>query len=497
MKSSLSTSATQTKIRKVFIGCFCAMYSLSPTLALTPSTGDEKELQKIYTQAREKEENRGAKYMRDAFLGFAPKMDVAIKKDKGHLAKFFGEWYCDGCDSIISPDLDQALIDYLATVPALTKTQKTPYDFISVIKPHLDPSISEFSNSDVRALNTLMNMMTDSIIGQVKEQMILSREIAPMGLYYDWDTDNSPRDIMHAFRDVDSLLFAEVPRVWAYKNTSAEEEDALITGTGWISGEWSLWLSRWISDAVARAFGMTSSSGKWVAATTTSCWINGCDRNRVNVYKNTHSNSTSGGDTMEEIFKRWKGFFAENANNRSNRCITAPTINLFQSTFSQSANLWNMLSNRVSPVKNVPELLKWFMNRESRTRKFEDREIDDSIARTMKKRWINPEKPTEILIAGMERAINQTSRGATDNDVGIINTVYALERWGDAYQQYLKYVGKGMEGTFLKWHDLDSWGIIEVAMEEMASRARFMNESAINLATYTNYLSEKPDCPVS
>ena len=41
-----------------------------------------------------------------------------------------------------------------------------------------------------------MNIMADSIMSQVKEQMILSRDIAPMGLAYDGDPDNSQYDLM-------------------------------------------------------------------------------------------------------------------------------------------------------------------------------------------------------------------------------------------------------------------------------------------------------------
>lgn len=103
------------------------------------------------------------------------------------------------------------MIDYLSTVPALTKS--APYDFASVVKPHLDSSISEVSNTDIRALNTLINIMSDSIIGQIKEQMILSREIEPVGRYYDGDTQNSPYDIMASIQKLDSKYFNETPEL--------------------------------------------------------------------------------------------------------------------------------------------------------------------------------------------------------------------------------------------------------------------------------------------
>lgn len=68
-------------------------------------------------------------------------------------------------------------------MPPLTKN--IAYDFASIVQPHLDPRISEVSMTDIRGFNTLMNIMTDSIMGQVGEQMVLSRDIAPMGRNYD------------------------------------------------------------------------------------------------------------------------------------------------------------------------------------------------------------------------------------------------------------------------------------------------------------------------
>lgn len=505
MKLSPSTLVTQTKIRKVCIGCFCALYSLSPVLALTPSTGHPKELN-LYTQAREQEEKMGAQYMADALLtppNFAEKLNMAIKKDV-ELAKFFKKWYCDGCDSVVSSDLNQALVEYLGTVPALTK--KTAYDFASVVKPHLDPSIAEVSNTDVRALNTLMNIMSDSIIGQVKEQMILSREIAPMGRYYDGHTDNSPLpyDLVADMRENDRLLFNNVPDLWPYKNEDMSAE--LIAASGWLSGNWQS--SGNISTDVSEALGIASLwPVKLVASNVCSggsCPL-GSKINKINTnttsfrLKKSIVSESSGSkwNTVQGMLNWANKFLTQYGIDRGNPCITAPSINFFQSNFDPNANLWKMLSMWVYPVQQVPELLKWFMNRETRTRESEDKQIGDSIAKSLKSRWINPERPTEILVAGMKRAVQRISRESSDSSLPALAAVNAVERGEGEYQKYLKYVGRGMEGVFIKEHSIDSERHIEYAIKEMASRTRSMNSFAKNNQQTVKYLGDKPECQQS
>lgn len=497
MKLSPSTLVTQTKIRKVFIGFFCTLYSLLPVLALTPTTGNKEEMN-LYTKAREQEEKMGTQYMADGLKGFSKKLDKAIKKDV-ELAKFFKKGYCDGCDSVVSPEFDQALTDYLGSVPALTK--KTAYDFASVVRPHLDPSISEVSNTDIRALNTLINIMTDSIIGQTKEQMILSREIAPMGRHIDGDPDNSPNwDLMADIRSIDSKIFNELPDLWPYKNEDMSA--GLIAGSGWLSGDW--WFSG-IAEAVDKAFGKDS---LWPVKLVAS---SACSGGTCSLKPNSHttdvlSNKTiisrlgeSKWDSLESIFKWGDEFMTKYGINRGNPCKIAPSWFFFQWLFDVNASegewiLKKMFSMGVYPVQEVPELLKWFMNRETRTRESEDKQIDDSVAKSLKNRWINPEKPTEILIAGIQRSVNQISRESADSSLPALAAVNAVERGEGEYEKYLRYVGKGMEGIFIKQHSLESMDHIGVAMEEMTSRARSVDGFAENLKGTTEYLGDKPEC---
>lgn len=497
MKLSPSTLVTQTKIRKVFIGCFCALYSLSPVLALTPSTGHPKELN-LYTQAREQEEKTAADHMARSFEGFSIKLDKAIKENV-ELAKFFKKWYCDGCDSVVSPELNQALIEYLGTVPALTK--KTAYDFASIVKPHLDPSIAEVSNTDVRALNTLMNIMSDSIIGQTKEQMILSREIAPMGRYYDGVPDNAPLpyDLIADIRSVDSKIYNELPDLWPYKN-----EDMSAGLIAWLSGEW--WSSG-IDAGLSEELGIDSLwPVKWVAAISCSGVSCSLDNKKTNTHTiKSYLNKSfitelwgSKKDTLQSIFEWANKFMIDHGANRGNPCITAPSINFFQSNFASDPELLSkMFSMWIYALQEVPELLKWFMNRETRTRESEDKQIDDSIARTFKKRWLDDKYPTKILVAGMKKDIYKISRESSDNHVSVSTTVDALERGEGEYQKYLKYVGVGMEGAFIKEHSIESRKLTWVAMKEMALRAQSFNNFANNNQQTVEYIGDKPECPTS
>lgn len=51
---------------------------------------------------------------------------------------------------------------------------------------------------------------------------------------------------------------------------------------------------------------------------------------------------------------------------------------------------------------------------------------------------MNHEKPTEILVAGIERAVNRISRENSDNNLPASTSVDALERGEGEYQKYIK-----------------------------------------------------------
>lgn len=56
----------------------------------------------------------------------------------------------------------------------------------------------------------------------------------------------------------------------------------------------------------------------------------------------------------------------------------------------------------------------------------------------------------------MKKDIYKISRESSDNHVSVSTTVDALERGEGEYQKYLKYVGVGMEGAFIKEHSIES-----------------------------------------
>lgn len=502
MKWALLTLTEKTSLSKYFLLFLCVFFSIhSLVFSLEPTTGNEEELG-LYTKAREQEEKMAAQYITDGMRGFSKKLDKAIQKDTDLLAKFFGEWYCDGCDSVISPDFDQAMIDYLNTVAALTKS--TPYDFSSVVKPYLDPSISKVSNTDIWALNTLINIMSDSIIDQIREQMILSQEITTMGRYYDWDINNSHYDLMADIRKVDSKYFNEAPELWPYQNTSLTDMASLISGMELISGQW--W-SSWIDADIAKAIGTSIVwSIKWIASATTS---GSCSGDSCSVKANIHTiefplNKSFTPekwpfqlDTFQSIFEKWNEWIIKYGINRNNSCKIPPTWFFFQGLFDPNASLADMFSMWVYPVQEVPELLKWFMNRESRTREFEDTEIDKSVARVFKERWLDYDRPTEILIAWIERSVNQLSRKNADNNVAASTTVDSLERWEDEYQKYIQSLGTAFSGTFIKEHSAESMDHIGIALEEIESRAQTVNNFSETLNTISDYLLSKGECQPS
>ncbi len=515
MRIPLFTSTKSTILFSIL--CLCFFSVLSSIFALQSPASDQfsageeqQEPENLYTEARKYEEEMAAKYTGDAMKWFSKKLDKAVKKDP-ELQRFFWKGYCDGCDSIVSPDLDQALIEYLWTVPPLTKN--IAYDFASIVQPHLDPRISEVSMTDIRGFNTLMNIMTDSIMGQVGEQMVLSRDIAPMGRNYDGKAEKWRPDLMVDIQDIDWILFDEVPLSWPNTNESEQQMAGLINGE-----EWPTW--QWWGDAgrdIPGALGIASSSPvRWVASACPGGVCNlptnnvgsskGVNINTVKVITNKSlipNLKNPWSNTLEGIFGKWVDFMTRNWANRPNPCKIPPTWFFFQWLFDQNASsdrsdsgwlLAEMFSQWVHPVQEVPELLKWFMNRESRTPESEDKQIDDSIARAFKMSGMNALQPEAILVAGAERRFDAGARAATDKNLPASASVNALGYAEVAYNKYIESLGQPMKGAFIKKHSIESAEHLSVAFKEMQARANSMNEYSKTFGTVAQHLSEKGDC---
>lgn len=451
----------------------------------------------LYSTARKWEEEKGGEYMSDWLKGFSKKLDKAFKKD-AQLYKFFEKWYCEGCDSVVSEDLDEALIEYLGKVPALTKN--SAYDYASVVKPYLDKSIKNLNTDDIRALNTLMNIMVDSIVGQIKEQMNSFRDISAMWLYYDGDTDNSPYDLMADIKKLDSQHLNEPPDYWSYKNTRASDIDGLISGKSSSTGKW--W-SGGIAWAVASALGISAPIWKEKTVEAWGCSGGVCKPKGDNVWVALLDNKSfervphTGNSTFQSIFEGSNDWLIKYGANRNNACKVAPTWYFLQWLFDPNASLAKLFSMGVYPVQEVPELLKWFMNRKTRTAESEDQEAKDTLAWSFKKRWMNYERPTEILVAGMHRDVNATARLNSDKNVALSATNDAVARWQVEYQKYLLSQWAGIDNSAVGKHAAESSEHLNVAFEEIASRARSWNNFTKTLDTIFDYLLSKGECQPS
>ena len=192
--------------------------------------------------------------------------------------------------------------------------------------------------------------------------------------------------------------------------------------------------------------------------------------------------------------------------NRPNPCKIPPSWFFLQWLFDRNTSsdqngsgwlLAEMFSQWVYPVQEVPELLKWFMNRESRTRESEDKQIDDSIARAFKMSGMNVLQPEAILVAGVERRINATARAATDSDLPASSGVNALRYAEVAYDKYIESLGQPMKGAFIKKHNIESAEHLSVAFKEMQARADSMNEYSKTFGTIAEYLNSKGECQPS
>jgi len=134
------------------------------------------------------------------------------------------------------------------------------------------------------------------------------------------------------------------------------------------------------------------------------------------------------------------------------------------------------------------------MNRESRTRESEDKQIDDSIARAFKMSGMNSQQPEAILIAGAERRTQAAARAATDKNLPASASVNALGYADVAYDKYIESLGKPMKGAFIKDQARDSARHLVPAFKEMQARSNSMNEYAKTFGTIAEYLNSKGDC---
>lgn len=497
MKILFSTFRPKTHILYVFLVFVCSFSFIQwiSVYAFHPTTGAESEHDNnFYSKARKWEEEQGAKYLEDWMKGFSKKLDKAIKTHP-QLYKFFEEWYCDGCDSVVSEELDQALTEELARIPPLTKNDS--YEYTTLVRSHLDKRIKNVSTKDAQALNTLVNIMIDSITGQIKEQMSAFRDISMMWLYYDGNTDNSPEyDLMAQIRDMEKIAFNDPPELGPYSNTYLTDIAGLISGKTSPSGTW--WSQGDIQGEVLAALGMSSPGPeKSVAAVCNGPTCGGPVKDSVNIaaLKNNAFNPVqhTWRNTDQNNYETWLDWLIKYGANRNLSCKTQ-TWFFFQSLFDKNASLKELFSMAVYPVQEVPELLKWFMDRETRTAESEDQQALDSIDRALRARWVNSKRKEEFLIAGMWRAFYDASRSHANKNVPLSTTNDAVERWQAEYQKYLLSQGKWVDGSFRNKHDVESMEHLNVFFEEMASRARSENDSAKTLNTIFDYVLSKDNC---
>lgn len=495
MKMLSSIYLTRKHILCLLLGFMCSVFFAQSMIvsALHPTTNQPEPDMDIYSAARKWEEEKGAEYLNDWMKWFSKKLDKALKKD-AQLYKFFEQWYCDGCDSVVSEELDAALVEYLGSVPSLTKN--TAYEYSSVVKPHLDKSIKSLNTNDIRALNTLMNIMVDSIVVQIKEQMNAFRDISTMWLYYDGDTDNSPYDLMADVKKKDSKYFNETPDFWPYSNTRFADIGGLISGHSSPTGTW--WGSGNILWEIASALWIPMAIGKEKSVAAVGCTNGSCSKDSVAIAFPTNSSQAptphSGKKTFQSIYESWNDWITKYGANRNNSCKVAPTWFFLQWLFDPNISLAKLFSSGIYPVQEVPDLIKWFMDRETRTDESEKQQVNDALMWSFKKRWMNFERPTEILVAGMQRDVNAMSRWNADKNVALSATNDSIERGQVEYQRYLASLWAGLEGSSVNKHNIDSMKHVNTAFEEIASRARSGNNFSKTLDTISDYFGSKGDC---
>lgn len=494
--------------------------NVSPLFASTTTdTLSKTDITKIgmnmYTTARQWEVETATGYDQEAFAKFSEKLNKMIANDLELKVAF--QKICPDCDPIVSSDLDSDadFIHYIKTKPG---TESATPDLGIIITRYFHSTIKEKLNgiptSLLQKFHDRATQMADNIRTQVQEQTAAYRDVSGMWLYYDGNTDNSPYDLMDDVRRIDEIFFREVPGFGSYKNTSANDAPALITGqlgTGtWWGGEnYTIDLGSEISDALS---GWDDDSSSGSSSGSDSELAGDCDSGyciTIDYIKNSHyflwSNS-KGRNSFQGLFEEGLDWIIKNGDNRNFACKVSPTINTWESEFDLNILLKNVFSGAsIFVFWKTPPFLKGFFDRNtskttttstSSTKTKEEQQTLDAIKTAFRRRWMDYDKPTNIK-ASLWQTLESVATDNASRNVAAVKAVDAINQAEKDMEQLLLASGSWQARPYVHDKGVESIKHMEKTFDETAVRTRMFYELTKSLKTIFEYILDKDECQPS
>ncbi len=467
----------------------------------------------MYTTARKWEVETATGYDQEAFAKFSEKLNKMIANDIELKVAF--QKICPDCDPIVTSGLenDADFIHYIKTKPG---TESATPDLGLIITRYFHSTIKEKLGSMPTGLlqkfHDRATQIADNIRTQVQEQTAAYRDVSGMGLYYDGNTDNSPYDLMDDIRRIDEIFFREVPEFWSYKNTSANDAPALITGqlgTGtWWGGEnYNIDLLSEISDALG---GWDDDDSSESSSGSDNEIAGDCDSGyciTIDYIQNTHyflGSNSKGRNSFQGLFEEGLDWIIKNGDNRNFACKVSPTINTWESEFDLNILLKNVFSGAsIFVFWKAPPFLKGFFDRNS-TKKTttsstpdsktkQEQQVLDALKVAFRRRWMDYDKPTNIK-ASLAQTLEAVATENASRNVAAVEAVYAVDRAQKDMEQLLLASGSWQARPYVHDKGVESIKHIEKTFDETAVRTRMFYELVKSFKNIFEYILDKDEC---
>lgn len=460
------------------------------------------------------------KFTTEAYEKFANKVNLMIDDDPALKKRYKDK--CSDCMPIIKDTLDddEELKKYLQDKPEAFG----PELFIILVRHHNEGFKGDkaLPNDIFRDLTVMVeNTIVKRIRTQVKEQTAYFRDVARMWLYLDGDIENSPYDLLDDIRNIDKIFFRLLPKLWSYKNTSEDDQEDLIKKKKWEKQQ----------EEEQKEENMEQEEicdhGYCIVIKTVRNRKDDNNKKReekeddlaffTQEYDDAENEDEENKNSFQEIFEDASRWIIDEWDNLNLACRVSPTIQFFETKFTQSVKIYKIFSgSSIFPYWTPPPLLINYFRRRNIEIHEERREDDKSDE---KKEEEEDEDADKRVILALERSFRRydldfyrpTNINASLRQLFLLNQSTASTNTSDMgelasstvegqliYDQQIAWSGSIIrERPFVTRFNLESYRHLQVAFDDIANRTRMLYEYSHPLETIVNYILAKDDCPWS